>query len=243
MIHGRYSVMDVKGVSDIEHSKYALGFQHESWPLDAIDPAKAKFPCCLVWTSLPVVSWLAPFIGHVGICKEDGTILDFAGSNFVSVDDFAFGAVARHLQLDREQCCFPPNLARHTCKHGYLHSDYGTANTWDEALQSSARHFEHKTYNLFTCNSHSFVANCLNRLCYRGSMDWNMINVAALILFTGRWTDLKSIVRSSLPCIVVLCLGFVLVGWTFLIGLFLFSFLLMGWFLLANYLMKNLLEC
>ncbi|XP_058001819.1 protein REVERSION-TO-ETHYLENE SENSITIVITY1-like [Hevea brasiliensis] len=242
MPHGTFSIMDVKGDSDIEHMSSISGFRHELWPLDEIDPNNAKFPCCLVWTPLPVVSWLAPFIGQVGICREDGTILYFAGSGFVNIDDFAFGPVARCLQLDRNQCCLPPNLAGHTCKHGYMHTKYGTAVTWDDALHSSMRHFEHRTYNLFTCNSHSLVANCLNRLCYRGSMGWNMINVAALILFKGHWIDWKSVIRSFLPFTVVICLGVVLVGWPFLIGLFSFSFLLIGWFLRGTYCSKNLLE-
>ncbi|KAJ7966435.1 protein REVERSION-TO-ETHYLENE SENSITIVITY1 [Quillaja saponaria] len=228
---------------DIEHLSSTQRIQHEPWPLDAIDPKKAKFPCCLVWTPLPVVSWLGPFIGHVGICREDGAVLDFSGSNFVSVDDFAFGAVARYLQLDRNQCCFPPNLYGHTCNLGYKHAEYGTALTWDDALQSSMRHFEHRTYNLFTCNCHSFVANCLNRLCYGGSMSWNMINVGALILFKGHWVDVRSILRSFLPFIFVVSVGIFMVGWPFLIGLLSFSLLLMGWFLLGTYLVKNLLEC
>lgn len=92
---------------DLEHmSSSSRTVQHELWPLDEIDPRKAKFPCCLVWTPLPVVSWLAPFIGHVGICLEDGVILDFSGSNFVNVGDFAFGSVARYLQLDRKKVQF-----------------------------------------------------------------------------------------------------------------------------------------
>ncbi|KAG8657191.1 protein REVERSION-TO-ETHYLENE SENSITIVITY1 isoform X2 [Manihot esculenta] len=232
----------MEGASHIEHMSSISGLLHELWPLDEIDPNKAKFPCCLVWAPLPIVSWLAPFIGHVGICREDGTILDFAGSGFLNVDGFAFGPVARRLQLDRNQCCFPPNLAGHTCKHGYTHTKYGTAVTWDDALHSSMRHFEHKTYNLFTCNSHSFVANCLNRLCYHESIEWNMITVAALILFRGRWIDWKSVIRSFFPFTVVICLGIVLVGWPFLIGLFSFSVLLMGWFLMSTYCLKNLLE-
>lgn len=105
-MHGRHSNMELKAAYDIEHMNSKQRIQHEFWPLDAINPKKAKFPCCLVWTPLPVVSWLAPFIGHVGICREDGAILDFSGSNFVNVDDFAFGAVARYLQLDREQVRF-----------------------------------------------------------------------------------------------------------------------------------------
>lgn len=95
--------MELNASYDFERS---ISMQHELWPLDPIDPKKAKFPCCLVWTPLPVVSWLAPFIGHVGICREDGVVLDFSGSNFVNIDDFAFGAVARYLQLDRSQVPF-----------------------------------------------------------------------------------------------------------------------------------------
>ncbi|KAF7817393.1 protein REVERSION-TO-ETHYLENE SENSITIVITY1 [Senna tora] len=238
--------MELNASYDIEHASSMQRIQHELWPLDPIDPKNAKFPCCLVWTPLPVVSWLAPFIGHVGICREDGAVLDFSGSNIVNVDDFAFGAVARYLQLDRSQvlqCCFPPNLSAHTCKNAYRHSENGTAITWDEALRSSLRYFENKTYNLFTCNSHSFVANSLNRLCYGGSMSWNVINVGALILLKGHWVDFTSIVRAFLPFAVVVTMGILIVGWPFLLGLLSFSLLLLGWFLLGAYLVKNLLEC
>ncbi|KAM6559232.1 hypothetical protein CsatA_028471 [Cannabis sativa] len=235
--------MELKTAYDIEHMGSTRTIQHEFWPLSPIDSKKAKFPCCLVWTPLPVVSWLAPFIGHTGICREDGTVLDFSGSNFVNVDNFAFGSAARYLQLDREQCCFPPNISRHTCKHGYKHTEFGSSITWDDALESSMRYFEHKSYNLFTCNCHSFVANCLNRLCYEGSMNWNMINVAGLIFLKGKWVDGLSILRSFFPFMVVIIFGVVMVGWPFLIGLSLFSLLLLGWFFLGTYCVKSLHEC
>ncbi|XAR69254.1 hypothetical protein NMG60_11000770 [Bertholletia excelsa] len=228
---------------DVEGAQSAQAIQHELWPLGEIDPKNAKFPCCLVWTPLPVVSWLAPFIGHVGICREDGTVLDFSGSYFINVDDFAFGAVARYLQLDRRKCCFPPNLSAHTCKHRYKHAEYGTADTWNDALGLTIRSFEHKSYNLFTCNCHLFVANCLNRLCYGRSMGWNMINVAGLILFKGHWVDTYAILRSFFPFVAVLCFGIYMVGWPFIIGSLSFSLLLIGWFLFVTYCAQNLLEC
>lgn len=235
--------MELNGCYDVEHSHSTKSIQHELWPLDLIDPKKAKFPCCLVWNPLPVVSWLAPFIGHVGICREDGVVLDFSGSYLVNVDNFAFGPAARYLQLDRTQCCFPPNLSAHTCKHGYQHSESGAAITWDDALQTSMRCYECQTHNLFTCNCHSFVANCLNRMCYGGSMSWNMVNVGALVLFKGQWVDFRSIVRSFMPFVLVVCLGVFMVGWFFLVGLLSFSLLLLGWFLVGTYLVRNLLEC
>lgn len=220
-----------------------MEMKHDLWPLDAIDSKKSRFPCCLVWTPLPVVSWLAPFIGHVGICREDGVIIDFSGSNIVSTDDFAYGSVARYVQLDRSQCCFPPNLAGHTCKLRYKHTEFGSGISWDDALRSSLNHFQHNSYNLFLCNCHSFVANCLNRLCYGGSMDWNVVNVAALVLFKGRWVDVLSVVRSFLPFVTMACLGVYMVGWPFLIGLLSFSLLLFCWFVVCSYLIKSISDC
>ncbi|PIA64363.1 hypothetical protein AQUCO_00100087v1 [Aquilegia coerulea] len=235
--------MELTTAGDVENIDPTQRLRHELWPLDAIDPKKANFPCCLVWAPLPVVSWLAPFIGHIGICREDGTIVNFSGTNFVNVNDFAFGSVARYLELDREKCCFPPNLSAHTCKSAYRHMERGVAMTWDNALNTSMHHFEHKSYNLFTCNCHSYVANCLNRLCYGGCLTWNMVNVATLILLKGHWVDTMSVVRSFFPFIVVLCFGIVMVGWPFLFGLGSFSLLLILWFLFATYCLKGLLEC
>lgn len=86
----------------------------ELWPLGEVDQKGTRFPCCIVWTPLPVVSWLAPYIGHVGIAREDGTVMDFAGSNFVSVDDLAYGSAARYLQLDRRKVyLFSPGFMLH----------------------------------------------------------------------------------------------------------------------------------
>uniref|UniRef100_A0A1J3DFM0 Protein REVERSION-TO-ETHYLENE SENSITIVITY1 n=1 Tax=Noccaea caerulescens TaxID=107243 RepID=A0A1J3DFM0_NOCCA len=252
MSRGRVPMVDLKRAYDIEEAGSTASIiqvdddddddvHHDLWPLGEIDPKKSKFPCCIVWTPLPVVSWLAPFIGHVGLCREDGVILDFSGSNFITVDDFAFGPPARYLQLDRTKCCLPPNMGGHTCKYGFKHTEFGSAVTWDDALRASARSCEHRTYNLFTCNCHSFVADCMNRLCYGGSMEWKMVNVAFLILVKGKWVSLSSVVRSFLPCAVVTCLGVLLVGWPFLIGLFSFSLLLVAWFIIATYCFNNIM--
>jgi transmembrane protein 222 len=56
-----------------------------------IDPERARFPYCIVWTPLPLISWFVPFIGHTGIAMSDGVIHDFAGPYFIGVDELAFG--------------------------------------------------------------------------------------------------------------------------------------------------------
>eukprot|EP00658_Telonema_sp_P-2_P009569 TRINITY_DN13571_c0_g1_i1.p1 TRINITY_DN13571_c0_g1~~TRINITY_DN13571_c0_g1_i1.p1 ORF type:complete len:193 (-),score=37.42 TRINITY_DN13571_c0_g1_i1:12-590(-) len=66
--------------------------------LPPIDVKLARYPCCIVWTPLPLITFLCPVIGHIGICDAAGHIYDFGGG--VHVDQFMFGDVARYIQLD-----------------------------------------------------------------------------------------------------------------------------------------------
>ncbi|XP_020095600.1 protein RTE1-HOMOLOG-like isoform X1 [Ananas comosus] len=196
--------------------------------LGPIDPRRARFPCCIVWTPLPLISWLIPFIGHIGICREDGVILDFAGPNFVSVDNFAFGAVARYIQINGEEC--------------YKLIEPESDIVWDDALKKSTQEFQHRSYNLFTCNCHSFVANNLNRLFYGGHDKWNVVNLAAVMFLRGTWVGKASMVKSFLPFVIVLCIGLFLGGMKFLVFVLAFALALVGWFFIGTYCFKNLIQ-
>ena len=33
-----------------------------------IDVKYQRYPYCIVWTPIPLISWIFPMIGHVGIC-------------------------------------------------------------------------------------------------------------------------------------------------------------------------------
>lgn len=61
-----------------------------------IDAEKARFPYCIVWTPLPLITWFLPFIGHTGIAMSDGVIHDFAGPFTITVDDLAFGETHKY---------------------------------------------------------------------------------------------------------------------------------------------------
>ncbi|KAG5625577.1 hypothetical protein H5410_010795 [Solanum commersonii] len=238
MLPRRFPQMDANSRNGGERDNASRGILHDLWPLNEINPSTQKFPCCLVWTPLPVVSWLAPFVGHVGICREDGTIVDFSGDNMIHVGQLFYGTVAKYYQVDRQQCCFARNFGGHTCRQGYVHAVFGTAISWDDAVQLSRRTFEYRNFSVFSCNGHSFAANCLNRLSFRGSMRWNMINVVALIMFRGKWVNHWSILRSFLPFIGMLCFGYLMIGWMFPIGLLSFVLATFGWYVMICYCCK-----
>ncbi|KAJ4812968.1 Protein RTE1 [Rhynchospora pubera] len=205
-----------------------LAMATEVSQLGPIDPKRARFPCSIVWTPLPFITWLVPFIGHLGICREDGVILDFAGPYFVSVDNFAFGAVTRYIQINGDEC--------------YKLIDPEGDMTWDEALRKGIQEYQNRSYNLFTCNCHSFVANNLNRLFYNGHDKWNVVSLATIMFLRGKFVNKQAMVKSFLPFFMVVGLGFVWGGSMFLIGLVAFALALTGWFLIGSYCFRNLVQ-
>ena len=68
--------------------------------VSVIDVARGRFPYCIVWIALPGITWLFPFIGHMGIGDSRGVVYDFAGPYHIGVDNLAFGSAMRYLQLD-----------------------------------------------------------------------------------------------------------------------------------------------
>ena len=114
--------------------------------------------------------------------------------------------------------------------------------TWDEALRKSTQEFQHRSYDLFTCNCHSFVANNLNRMRYSGHGNWNVVTLAAYLFLKATWVGKGAIVRSFLPFFVVLCLGLTFGDATFLMALAALSVALVGWFVIGTYCFKDLIR-
>uniref|UniRef100_A0A7N0TVV6 Uncharacterized protein n=1 Tax=Kalanchoe fedtschenkoi TaxID=63787 RepID=A0A7N0TVV6_KALFE len=213
---------------------------HTMEEVSEINPKRARFPCCIVWTPIPVLSWLIPFIGHIGICREDGVILDFAGPNFVCVDNFTFGAVARYIQISKKQCS--RLLQDATCRSvDERQQDERNVVTWDDAIRKSTQEYQHNSYNLLTCNCHSFVANNLNKLGF-GKGEWNVVNLATLIFLKGCWVDRTAMVRSFLPFILVFSIGIIVGGKTFLTCVAFSTLALLGWFIIGTYCFKGFIQ-
>ncbi|PIN15800.1 hypothetical protein CDL12_11552 [Handroanthus impetiginosus] len=205
-----------------------------------IDPKRSRFPYCIVWSPLPVISWFLPCIGHIGICREDGVILDFAGPNFVCVDNFTFGTPTRYIQLSKEQCCTFLDSSSYIEEGSMQKGERREIVTWDDALRKSTQEYQHCSYNILTCNCHSFVANCLNRLKFQ-AVDWNVVNLAILIFMRGQFVSKLAILRTYLPFVMVFSLGLAFGGEIFLAYLVIFFVVLVGWFLIGTYCFRKLI--
>ena len=146
----------------------------------AIDPEKQRFPFCIVWTPMPILTYFLPVIGHMGIATSTGVIRDFAGPYHVSEDNMAFGKPTKYWQL---------NYAKAK----------GGVQGWDSAVAEASEMYKTRMHNIFCDNCHSHVAKALNIMSYDDSNGWNMVNLAFLMLVHGKYVSFLGFLKTWMP--------------------------------------------
>uniref|UniRef100_A0AAY4BGP7 Transmembrane protein 222b n=2 Tax=Denticeps clupeoides TaxID=299321 RepID=A0AAY4BGP7_9TELE len=153
--------------------------------LERIDPGTSRYPYCIVWTPIPVLTWLLPFIGHMGICTSAGVIRDFAGPYFVSEDNMAFGRPTKYWMLDVSKV-------------------YASgSDAWDCAVHDASEEYKRRMHNLCCDNCHSHVAMALNLMRYNNSTSWNMVNLCLLSLIHGKHVSCFAFLKTWLPFLIL----------------------------------------
>lgn len=144
----------------------------------SINRNRNRYPYCIVWTPIPMLTWFFPFIGHMGICYSSGVIRDFAGPYYVSEDDMAFGNPTRYLQLN------PMKVLR---------------GDWDQSISAASDEYKTRMHNLCCDNCHSHVAMALNMMEYNGSTNWNMVTLAFRTFIFGKYVSACGFIKTWLP--------------------------------------------
>lgn len=154
-----------------------------------IDVNNNRYPSCIVFGSLPLLTWLIPIIGHLGIADSSGKIHDFAGSYYVSIDDFMVGKVLRYYKLNDVD-----------------------NNTLDNAIEKADSMYNKQTHNLVTNNCHHHVATALQQI--NNNNKYNNISMLQcwfLITVYGKYPSFTAFIYQWLPfCVILtlaLCLG------------------------------------
>eukprot|EP00667_Euglena_gracilis_P021037 EG_transcript_22929 len=163
------------------------------------DPAHNRFPYAIVWTPIHPITWVLPFVGHMGIADSRGIIMDFTG--MIGVDQMAFGNPTRYIVLDPKQCRVSPTPP----SEADAEQD-DTAAIWDDGLLRANQTFEdHMHCMVVGHDCHSHVAEALNNLKYRNCTSWNKVLLAAWIFVCGRHVGLRGFLLTWLPFLVLLC--------------------------------------
>lgn len=175
-----------------------------------VSPPK-RFPFCIVWSPIPVLTWLFPFVGHVGICLSSGIILDFAGPYYVAMDTMSFGNPTKYWMLDPNLASFPEDDS------SLSNSGRSTSADWDKALQACTSLYQLKPYSFLSQNCHHFVIRFLNQVQY-DKQDWTVIKVATNLFLRGHFVGAKGLAKTWLPHVCFVVAGSVLGGVTFFVS-------------------------
>jgi len=149
----------------------------QSSMLKPIDIEGHRFPYCVVWTPLPIITWLLPFIGHMGIADSSGIIYDFAGPYTVSKNNMAFGWPTKYWRLET------PN------------------NKYDQSVYDASEEYKTRMHILCYDNCHSHVAMAMNLMRHGEKSRWNMISVCFAFLWHSRYVSIGGFIKTWLPFI------------------------------------------
>ena len=147
-----------------------------------INLKSSHFPYCLVWTPIPLITYIFPSIGHSGIGTSSGIIHDFAASFFVSVDDFAFGRPTKYVKLELTE------------QEKY---------NWDRAIEKGDNKFNMEEHNIFINNCHSHVAYILNQLNFHGKNNYNMVSIWWMFIAKGKYVSFCGFFRTYLGFMII----------------------------------------
>ncbi|XP_075237725.1 transmembrane protein 222 [Lycorma delicatula] len=163
----------------------------------SIDIKNVKYPFCVVWTPIPLLTWLFPFVGHMGICTSTGIIRDFAGPFYVGEDNMGFGNPVKYWQLD------PKKVA-------------GGASIWDQAISEAADVYKTRMHSLFFDNCHSMVALALNKMNYDNKQNWGMIVLAKNSLIYSHYISWGAWFKTYIPFFILVVIACFILGGSYI---------------------------
>lgn len=174
-----------------------------------VSPPK-RFPFCVVWTPIPVLTWVLPFVGHIGVCLSSGIILDFAGPYYVAMDSLSFGNPTKYWMLDPDLATFPEDDL------GSSTSSRSTSADWDKCLQACTSLYQLKPYSLLSQNCHNFVGHFLHQVCY-DKKQWSVVNIATALFLKGKFVGAAGFAKTWLPHASLVVLGSIFGGVAFFV--------------------------
>lgn len=147
---------------------------HSSGAALAREPRRDFLPMSIVWCPIPMLTWMCPIIGHLGIVTSDGVIHDFVGPYTInkSRTQLGFGRATKYVPVEVSE---------------FRSVSDDPQQDWDDAVEAASSRFEGIIHTLCYNNCHSHVADALNRVHYRGFSHWNTLFLIILMCTHGRF--------------------------------------------------------
>jgi hypothetical protein len=158
-------------------------------PMAALQIENPRIAKSVVWTPIPVLSWVCPAIGHVGVTDSRGVTYDFEGPYTIGRGKMIFGDPRQcwHISIDDK--------------------------TWDRAVSEVSQEFGSVNYNLLCSNCHFFAASVLDRIGYKMISpfcgrwaDGATVKIIWGLILHGRSLSVADVLVIWLPFLVIVAL-------------------------------------
>ena len=163
----RYQMPEAARTLDLE-----LGSDGSS-DVERVALDEIPYSCSILWTPIHPITWVAPFVGHMGITDSQGRLHDWGGGPIRPCTPrlMMFGEPARYIQLH-------PKDAR----------------AWDAAIAQADDEYSHYIHcMLLGSDCHSHVARVLNILRSGGCSCHNKVVLASAVCVGPRLCTLMAV--------------------------------------------------
>jgi transmembrane protein 222 len=178
-------------------------------------PTQEDLAFTILWSPLPPITWILPFIGHTGIANSRGVASDFQGPYYVGDQGrMAFGNPTRALKIDISgipgrniyKMCAPIGIFSFLfLTRQFVHS--GGEARWDAAIEEANNTYRERMHNICCDNCHSHVACALNRMPVKdyGVVQWDMVKICFQIFFRAKFLSWRAVLIQFVPFL-ILCI-------------------------------------
>ncbi|ELP91384.1 hypothetical protein EIN_154510 [Entamoeba invadens IP1] len=149
-----------------------------------IDLDTEFYPCCITWTTIPVISWFLPFIGHPAVCDTKGIHHDYSFPHIVHA--------GRRTILGR------------TFK--YLPLQFGdgvTCDDFEKAIDTANKKWKHIMHKYIIDNCHDYCVDILNDIKYKNKDNWCNFTFMLELLFHSVYVNKSRHFATYLPGIIL----------------------------------------
>lgn len=170
-----------------------------------MQPEQDHYPFCVVWTPIPLLSWVLPFVGHVGICDSLGRVYDFQGDYRIGNDHLLFGRPVKYWDLSREYCptFYDASVPEGPAKEERVRREI---EQYDAAIANATQHFRQtQPYNLLFNNCHVYVAAGANTQTLNRKHQ-NAFTIGIGMALHGRYVSLGRFLSAHVPFFIVVLL-------------------------------------
>lgn len=166
-----------------------------------IDSHGKRFPYCIILQPFPIISWVLPFAGHMGITDSRGVVYDFQGPYTIVRDRPMLGCVTRTVQLD-------PTLTTAMSSNDNL-NDF---EIYDQCIAEGVKHYSNRVHILCWDNCNHHVAYTLNILGYDNIKNYGLLRLWVIFAFRSKAIGIEGFISTWLPFIIFLLLIYLLSG-------------------------------